>query len=293
MMPTKEIKICGCVVLYLPESRVFQLVKLYYPDVDRLYVIDNTEKERVNHDLRRMMQKLEKVHYISNLGNLGVAHALNQAVSNAHEAGYDFILTMDQDSCVEQGHVGKLLAAVQKNNIDLESVGIASPFHKNHPNIVNTEVTEISDKMVVMTSGNLLNVAAWKQVGGFWEDLFIDRVDHEYCLRLKLHKYRIIQINSVVMEHSLGNTSKHTLFGRTMYASNHLARRRYYITRNTLHVTRKYRKIFPEYVRFERATWFADFKSIILFEKEKLSKLRMMIKGYFDYKKGVFGKFDI
>jgi len=52
-----------------------------------------------------------------------------------------------------------------------------------------------------MTSGNLLNLHAVKQIGGFSEDLFIDRVDQEYCLRLRMNNFRVIQVNFVVFDH--------------------------------------------------------------------------------------------
>jgi len=144
--------------------------------------------------------------------------------------------------------------------------------------------------LVVMTSGNLLNIKAYEKIGGFWEDLFIDRVDHEYCLRLKQNNYRVIQINSLILEHPLGRFSKHILLNRTYFTSNHPGYRRYYVVRNTLHVVKKYRKIFPEYVRMEKGIFFRDLRRIILFEADKINKLKMIVKGYIDFKKNVFGK---
>jgi rhamnosyltransferase len=143
---------------------------------------------------------------------------------------------------------------------------------------------------MVMTSGNLLNIEAYDKIGGFWEELFIDWVDMEYCLRLNKIHYRVIQINQVILNHPLGEISKHKLFKKTFYALNHSAKRRYYLTRNALHVLKKYKMEFPELVVFTRDIFIYSLKSIILFEKNKFYKLIMMFKGYCDYKNGVFGK---
>jgi rhamnosyltransferase len=140
-----------------------------------------------------------------------------------------------------------------------------------------------------MTSGNLLNLHAVEQIGGFSEELFIDRVDQEYCLRLRMNNYRVIQVNSVVLDHPQGRMTKHFLFNRAYYTTNHSPIRRYYITRNTLYVIKKYGEIFPEYVKWEKDIFLSDLKNIILFEKDKINKLRMIVRGYCDYRQRVYG----
>jgi GT2 family glycosyltransferase len=60
------------------------------------------------------------------------------------------------------------------------------------------------EKLVVITSGNLLKVSAFERIGGFREDLFIDSVDFDFCLRLKKSGYRIMRCNQAILYHSLG-----------------------------------------------------------------------------------------
>jgi len=59
--------------------------------------------------------------------------------------------------------------------------------------------------------------------------------------------------------------TKHFLFNRAYYTTNHSPDRRYYITRNTLYVIKKYGEIFPEYVKWEKDIFLSDLKNIILF----------------------------
>lgn len=42
-------------------------------------------------------------------------------------------------------------------------------------------------------------------------DLFIDSVNHEYCLRLQKNGYKVIQLNTAIFEHNLGNRTEHFL----------------------------------------------------------------------------------
>ena len=69
--------------------------------------------------------------------------------------------------------------------------------------------------MTVMTSGNLLNIAAHKKVGGFDEKYFIDCVDWEYCLKLNTMNYQVLTLNDIELNHSLEVPFKTTaLIGR-------------------------------------------------------------------------------
>jgi rhamnosyltransferase len=287
-MLTKD-NICGCVILYRPTDAVYAHIQSYCYEIARLYVVDNTEREHYNHQLFHELSKLEGIQYISNFENQGIAHALNQAINIAQEEEYDFILTMDQDGALERNYITSMLRIVQKNNLDITTIGIIAPFQRVHGDIINNEKQGITDKIAVMTSGNLLNLHAVEQIGGFSEELFIDRVDQEYCLRLRMNNYRVIQVNSVVLDHPQGRMTKHFLFNRAYYTTNHSPIRRYYITRNTLYVIKKYGEIFPEYVKWEKDIFLSDLKNIILFEKDKINKLRMIVRGYCDYRQRVYG----
>ena len=59
-----------------------------------------------------------------------------------------------------------------------------------------------------MTSGNLLSLKAFKSVGRFHDDFFIDYIDIEYCIRMNYNNYDVIRINDIVLEHDEGNLVK-------------------------------------------------------------------------------------
>ncbi len=142
--------------------------------------------------------------------------------------------------------------------------------------------------MTPMTSGCLLSLDAYREVGPFRDDLFIDFVDNEYCLRLRKMGFQVLRANGAMLQHSVGDTHKYGPF----IATNHSPLRRYYKTRNRFWVFREYVKDFPGHCLFDLVRLVKEIVSIILFEGEKLAKLRMMWRGWCDFLRGRFGRYD-
>ena len=101
--------------------------------------------------------------------------------------------------------------------------------------------------------------------------------------------FEIIQLNSARLNHNLGNTEEKHLLGKTMYASNHNAVRRYYITRNRHYIYDMYYDRFPEYCELELGRTKRELFKIWMFEKDKIAKTKAVYKGYRDYKAGIKG----
>lgn len=271
--------ICGVTVLYNPDKEVLENIKSYLKGLDKLYLIDNSEKE--NEELRnKFIEFSSKIEYIKMNGNEGIAKALNIAKNKAIEENFEWLLTMDQDSRFEKNAFFEMLDLVKK--YFKENIAIFSPFHK----IVNSILTdkEIEEKEIVMTSGNLLNLKIAQKIGDFEEKFFIDEVDHDYCYRIKKQNYKIVVLNKIVLNHNLGNIKKYKFFSVT----NHNYIRRYYITRNKLYMIKKYSFLKNKYLK----EILKDTVKIILVEKDKTKKLKMIYLGIRDFKKNITGKIN-
>lgn len=275
------------VVLYNPDEDVIDNIKTYLNQIDKLFIIDNSDQKTLLY--KELLSKLTGCEYISNNDNLGIAAALNIGAKKGIEQGYDFILTMDQDSRVPENIIQEIFYYTDKYNYDINTIGIISPFHYDNPWMV-VPSNDIDEMLYVMTSGNLLNLKAFKSVGDFSEELFIDRVDDEYCMRLLMNGYKVLRINKILLPHKLGNISKGSILGRIQTFTNHSPVRRYYITRNSLYVVKKYKDHFPQYKIIELKSFFYEFSKILLFEREKIKKIIMIFKGIYHYKKGITGK---
>lgn len=276
-------KIIGVVVLYNPNQSIIENIKSYVNNLNKLFIVDNSETK--NNDLVEKIKSLSsKCNYIDNHGNQGIAQALNIGVNNAIEDGANWLLTMDQDTGFNHGDTQTVYE--QLTIVDINQIAIVAPSHFS-----NNEDKPFYNE-IVMTSGNFLNLHLVQKVGKFNENLFIDSVDTEYCLRIYNKGYKIKRIPSVVLNHNLGDIKRYKVLGINFTPTNHNYLRRYYIIRNRFYIWDKYNKVHPNFVRWEKKTTLKEFIKIILFEKSKLLKIKFSIFGYLDFKRKKFGKYQ-
>lgn len=274
--------IAAVIVFYNPSDNNIKHIKTYKKIIDKFYIIDNSDDEIVR------IKSDSKIKYIKYKENKGIAYALNDAATRAYEDGYKWLLTLDQDSLITKENIEGMLEYLIKHQKD-KKIGLVSPYQDVGMNDMPPK-KEAEDIIEIMTSGNIINLEVYKKIGGFKDWLFIDCVDTDYCMNLHKNGYKVIRLNRIVMKHNLGDRTFHKLFGKIYDCSNHSPIRRYYIIRNNLYIRDMYNDLFPEYceklIRIQKG----QIKRIIVFEKNKLQKLKMSLKGYRDYKKGIKGK---
>jgi rhamnosyltransferase len=279
-------KIAATVVLYDPPDDVLDGINSYIKDVGVVYAIDNTVAGSARTADR--VKTVQKVFYLPNGANVGIARALNMAAERAIREGYDYLLTMDQDSKARPGMVQALLACAER---DQNRIAILSPVHQYLHTRECVSDEPCKEVLTTITSGNLLNLKAYQAVGPFRDDFFIDHVDDEYCLRLHLQGFKVIMANNAVLDHQLGKPSEHRLLGKQFGVSNHPPVRRYYGTRNRFYLRRRYQHHFREFFRFFYVKLLREIATVVLYERDKWKKLLMMARGYLDYRSGIIGKY--
>lgn len=279
-------RIAGVTILFNPGIEIMQNILSYLDQVERLYIIDNSDEinKNVINNLKSFCQIIE----IPNKSNVGIAAALNKAAEKALQDGFDLLLTMDQDSKVSENLVSEMLKEFEYD----EKIGVLSPFviHVENPRKpVNLGLEKIT---VAMTSGSIIRLSIYEKIGGFLEKLFIDYVDNEFCLRMISYGYKVLQLNSVFVYHKLGETNAKKFIWKKIFPTYHTPIRWYYRTRNRFYVYKKYKAKFPKYIKFDKIVFLKDFTKIFLYEDYKIEKLKMIIRGYFDYRKNKFDKFN-
>lgn len=277
-------KLAGVVVWYNPSKKDIKNIDSYIKAVDKLYIVDNSE----NGSNESKIPNSKKVEYIYQNENLGIAKALNIACYKAIKEKYKFILTMDQDSCFKSNDVDKMKTKI--SSLDLSKIGIISPWHKTKLKSEKPK-EEIDYPLDVMTSGNILNLDIFQKIGGFKEFLFIDGVDIEYCLNLKKNGYKVMRINSIELQHDLGDIFYRNFLGKEFMCDNHNYLRIYYMTRNYRYIRKEYRNIAPEFCDILVKIKGLIFK-IVFYEKDKFRKLRSIVFGIYDYKHNNYGKYQ-
>lgn len=181
--------------------------------------------------------------------NSGIARALNEGIRRARALWEpDWILTMDQDSTLDDSYTQNALQTAQDVAARGMRLGLVSPeSHNGKP----VKFLNGSERPVQafdpMQSGCLIPVSVLDEVGLFDESLFIDCVDTDFNLRIRAAGYSTPVGVGCNIKHSLGETRPMTLMGRPVRVGGrdlqilyHSPVRVYYITRNIWVMVRRY-----------------------------------------------------
>ncbi|WP_342647782.1 glycosyltransferase family 2 protein [Mucilaginibacter sp. CSA2-8R] len=286
----ETIRIAATVILYNPTLEIISNAKSYANYVDKVIAVDNSEGSC--NAIVQSFRGFENSVFISNGDNLGIANALNTAAQIAYQEGYQWLLTMDQDSSFDKTQIANFLHLPTGYGQGVDTVGIFTPYHATQTaGLSNYNSDKLSVVKTCMTSGNLINLEIWRQVGGFNDSLFIDYVDHEYCLKIRKQGYVVLQDNTTILKHQLGEAERIKFANVSYTTSNHNYIRRYYITRNRLYFIKKYFLFDPKLCISEAYSLCAESVKILLQEKQRLKKFKSIARGIKDFLTGSYGPY--
>lgn len=267
-------EIACVIVFYNPDRQSIANIVEYKRIFPYIIIVDNSAAGN-----SEFLPPRENIKYIFNGKNLGIASALNIGLKEADNKFYKYALTLDQDSFLSESSLNLLLKTIkEKKN---EKWGIISSF-QNDGSYALEKFKGVREVPVVITSGNIINLEAYKDAGPFEEKLFIDCVDIEYSFRLRKSGYKIYLNYEAELKHKLGTMETRVLFGRKFSVTNHAPVRLYYKTRNGLYVSRKYKKEFPGYRKQVLKIIAADVFKALFFEPRKIEKLKCILNGMAD-----------
>lgn len=276
--------IIAVVVWYNPTHKHVENILSYMYAVNKVIIIDNSTYD--NSFLISSNIEYSECIYIPLYENLGIATALNKGCKQAIQNGAKWILTMDQDSYWEKEQLNKYLElAHQYPNIS--DVGVFSP-HQSYNSQKKEHISTYTEKIAVMTSGSLLSVTSFKKTNGFRNEFFIDDVDTEYCLQICLLNMRVVTINHVYLAHQLGELRTIKLFGifKKEY-THHPPFRYYYMVRNNLALS----QLYPIYKKFNNKRLSKIIKRILFYNQlHKCESIKMCLRGWRDFRKGIMGR---
>jgi len=278
--------ICGVITLYNPRSLYVSNIATYISYLNKLYVIDNSPETNfsIHAELKANFPKVEILSYGY---NLGIAGALNLGITKALSDNYLWLLTMDQDSFFEKEQAEKYFSSF--NVIEQNKTIIISPAHKKVPFFGAVPFYDKKDE--VMTSGNLINLILSRQVGFFNENLFIDSVDHDYCLRANLMGFDVLQSTNVFINHTVGDMFNGSMFFglKKKQIQIHSPKRMYFIVRNGLYIRNVYGHSFPKYVKMLKNANKQRISRCFRYSNQRLKYIYFVYKAYNDYYKNKFG----
>jgi len=133
---------------------------------------------------------------------------------------------------------------------------------------------------ILITSGSIINLEKSIRIGNFDENLFIDHVDTDYCIRLLNNNLKTIKFNNILLNHNEGDSIKtRTFFLKLDTRMTHAPKRIYYKTRNYIYLRKKH-KYFSKFIPLRHAL--NDIKNNLFYNKEKLKTIYYLIKGIID-----------
>lgn len=290
-------EVCAVVVTYFPDAGCAENLAALAPQVGKVLVVDNGSSEATLEPVEVAARRLGAT--VMRLGsNLGIATALNKGLEFAREQGFRWLATFDQDSQCTPGMVEEM-ARVLGSHPEPDSVAIISPGYVDRALgfTVHQGPSEATGEgwrtlRTTMTSGNLVNIGLATAVGGFDDSLFIDYVDHEFCLRLRSHGYRIVQAVHATLLHSVGTMERRRFLFRLVAPTHHSAVRRYYQSRNRYFLWRKYWRHEVRWVAEDIRRFVFEAMYVVLYEKQSRAKLSMVLRGLRDGLRNVRGAFD-
>lgn len=268
--------VCCGIVSYNPNIQLLKKnILSVKKQVNKIFIVDNGSENLKN--VKQLIVQLKlNAKLITNHRNKGIAAALNQLFNAAKNENYDWMLTLDQDSICPPNFV-KQLMNFKKISCN---IGIIAPviFDRNVGIIGHNPASPYDDVKTCITSGALTSVSAWDQIGGFDEKMFIDSVDFEYCYRLRKNGFRVIQVASVKLNHSIGEARYcHFLFWK-FKNTEHSAFRDFYIAQNNVYYPRKHHLI----AHFIRGNYrnIKNILIVLLYESNKKAKVKSIFTGW-------------
>lgn len=279
--PPDAANTAAVVVSYFPDEGFAERVDELGRQFAAVFWVDNTpegneaKRPRAAANLQRMASG----------ENAGLASALNEGCRAATASGFQWVVTFDQDSRIAANFVARHLDAWRRSERPAFILGCnyADSLDKQAPRFPSGAY--VRECRTVITSGSLMYLPQWNELGGFRDDLFIDGVDHELCLRARAKGLRVARHGESLMQHQIGEASSASSF----LPYRQPAVRLYYSTRNGVRNIIEFASAEPLWVvqRGGGIAW--EGLLGVLSGPHRMAKLMAVVRGLVDGVRGRMG----
>jgi rhamnosyltransferase len=225
-----------------PASSTLCAVVTYEPDLDRLsgalgavqhevdtIVFDNGSTN-VGDIASLIARRFASVSLVRSPTNVGLATAYNQMSRHAREHSKHYLLLLDQDTICPTGYARALETYHAAPGNERCAAAGGQPIDRRAEQRRGAEVRR---HRLVQSSGTSFRLAAFDDVGGFEDELFIHHVDKEWFHRAASRGWSTAVVPDLELDHQPGqDVVRFPLMPRAWRWQSDP--RLYYLTRNTL-----------------------------------------------------------
>lgn len=287
-------------VVYRARQPLEPLLRRLAASVGLVVLVDNAERADPE------LPALARAHGISLIlgGNRGaLAGAYNRAIamlSTCHTGRFDQVLLLDDDSDV--GTIGPFLAdsAAAGRLADPGTASVAPAYRDRATGLrgryidlghwqirhFEREFHDLRQVAFVINSMSVWRLEALQRIGPFNEDLALDHVDTEYCLRARRLGLSVWVHGAYEFAHAIGARRRFRFLGREMQAGGHGPERRYLIARNTMRLARGWFWHEPAFALLCLSRLAYEVVGIVVAEDRTPAKLLALTRGTLS---GLFG----
>lgn len=261
--------IYSVIILYNPDLEVNQRIDFISNECDKIIVVINSDFYMVTKNFNFK----NNVHLIYLESNIGLAKALNIGIKEClNDVRCDFICMFDQDTIPPKNSI-KLI--IEKFSISDEKIGAIG-----HSLNLGNSIEKFIEVQDILTSGTIVPRNVFEDIGLMDENLFIDYIDYEWCLRARDHRYKIYTASEFLLIHKLGDKSiNFGLFKKPFHLNNI---RHYYIIRNALIlINRSYTPFLWKIKHFFKTAY--RIPIYILYSTDKVQKALLIFRAIKDF----------
>lgn len=209
----RRLDLAAATVLYRPDPAV--LDALLAPLVEaglRIVIFANGPLDDA---IEARLARLPNLHLTRSPSNVGLGVGLNAVVEAAQSEGFGHVVLFDQDSTPDAALLPRLLdaflatqaqpglrpAAIAPLLVAPENEAFLPPWYSRRPKPPAEGVSAVD---FLPTSGTLVSIPAWREVGPFRADYFIDGIDVEWCFRAWAKGFSCLLAENLHMVHRWG-----------------------------------------------------------------------------------------
>lgn len=285
-------------VLYEPNSAFLTNLARARAVCDHVVAVDNSpDADPILHERLRQ----DGMEVIVNGNHGGLAGAYNRGAESLLASNCDVLFLLDQDTDIEPSFFVKMMEGAEALGVDEFLIGpkiyeinlrkcmAVFPPDKRFPLPVRIDsyAEGMIPTLLVISSGSAISSAAYRRLGAFREDYFIECVDLEYSLRACSRNVPVYTNSGVSIRQTTGQIERH---GK-LFTTNHAAWRRYYGTRNAVHCLGLYRARWGLHWLITPLVLYWAL-NVLLFDTDKLRKLVAIACGFCDGFLGRLGTFE-